>query len=280
MRWLTLSVREYAAAARGRLLVSAMAFCLVVGLGNSLLYVNAYERGPELIETVGIAGAMFMILSGVVPVLAVVASSDAIARKRSRGTLRVMLGLPYNRLDIVAGTFVGRYAVVATAVTLYVSVVALTSVVIGSPLGVERLATFFAITLLLAMVFTGLAVCLSLQTQSVTRAFAGSLVVLAVFLFRLWGFVPTVVELVRNGMVTPETMPEWGLVFQQLNPIRAFTSALIGLYPELASAHFLGEVVEPPVPYYHQPSFALAVLGAWVLVPLVVAYLRFRTADI
>lgn len=280
MRWLVLGIREYVAAARGRLLISAIAFCLLVGLGNSLLYVNAYERGPELIETVGIVGAMFMILNGVVPVLAMVASSDAIAGKRSRGTLRVMLGLPYNRLDIVTGTFVGRYAVVATAVSVYLAVVTLTSVAVGGPFDVERLATFFAITLLLALAFTGLALCISLQTRSVTRAFAGSLTVLAVFLFRLWGFVPTVVELVRNGMAAPETMPEWGLVFEQLNPIRAYNSAVIGLYPELASTHFLGEAIEPPVPYYHQPSFALAVLAGWVLVPLIVAYLRFRATDI
>jgi ABC-2 type transport system permease protein len=67
----------------------------------------------------------------IVPVLALVASYLAIAGERESGTLKLLLGMPPTRREVVLGKLLGRLAVTTTAIVVAFTVGALLAVVMG-----------------------------------------------------------------------------------------------------------------------------------------------------
>jgi ABC-2 type transport system permease protein len=211
-----------------------------------------------------------------VPIVALIAAYLSIAGERESGSLKVLLGLPPSRGEVVLGKFLGRSGVVAVGLVLGFAVSGAVTVALYGDLPATAFLGTTALTALLGVAFVGIAVGISAITA--TRARAMTLAVTAYLgLTLLWDLVPNGVHLLVTGEMPGAVVPAWFPLLQGLSPS--------GAYNALAQALLLGGSalearIGGPLPPYLDPAVFLAILLAWTVVPLALGYLWFRRADL
>lgn len=194
----------------------------------------------------------------------------SIAGAREDGSLRVTLGYPISRRDVVVGTALGRTAVVAGALTVGY-VVALVVCIAAGGFGVDAaaFAGTWLVGCLLAAAVVALGVGVSASTRTGGRA-GGSAALWFLLFYVGWGWIPTLVRYVAAGFRFPTgATPTWARVFAHLDPTSAYTTA--------ATLAIRGRV---PGPLYAGAAFAVAVLLAWTLLAPALGYVRFERTDL
>lgn len=271
--WLTIARTEFGDALRSRMLwgiVGIIAVMTSLSAGISLL-VPDVEGGVE--TAIGGASQFAGLL---VPIMALIAAYLAIAGERESGSLKVLLGLPPSRGDVVVGKFLGRGVVVAIGLTIGFAIAgAVTAAIYGElPLGAFAGATL--LTVLLGVAFVGLAIGISAVTA--TRARAMTLAITAYLgLTLLWDLAPNAVHLLVTGEMPGAVVPAWFLLLQGLSPTGAYNALVQRL---LIGGGATEARLGGPAPGYLSPSTFLLVLVAWTVIPLVIGYLVFRRADL
>lgn len=274
MTWPTIARKEFADALGSRMLWAIVAIIAVMtslSAGLSLL-IPEMEGGAE--TAIGGASQFAGLL---VPIMALIAAYLAVAGERESGSLKVLLGLPPSRGEVLVGKFLGRSGVVAVGLVLGFAV---SGVVTLAVYGAVPLAAFVGTTVLtafLGIAFVGIAIGISALTA--TRARAMTLAITTYLgLTLLWDLVPNGVHLLVTGEMPSQVVPAWFLLLQGLSPT--------GAYNTLAQALLLGSQtaiearIGGPAPAYLHPAVFLAIMLAWVVIPLVVGYLGFRRADL
>ncbi|WP_254546206.1 ABC transporter permease subunit [Halomarina pelagica] len=240
--------------------VTAGLLALVFGLAG-------YQYGG--IEGAPLASAL-RIGAYLVPLLAVMRYSDAVAGDRATGRLRGLLALPVSRRAVVLATAVGRAASLAAAVCVGVLAATLAySVRGGVPAIAPTVAAAFSV-LVLCLCYTGIVVGVSAASATTTRAFAANVALwLLVQLF--WGTVPRAVAYAGRGFTGPMSRPDWAPVFESLSPIRAF---------QVIFDATTGVRAVTPTAIHETPWFAALVLLAWTVAALAVGLARFDRATL
>lgn len=272
--WLTIARKEFADALRSRMMwgiVAIIAVMTSLSAGISLLVPGA-DGGPEM--AIGGASQFAGIL---VPIMALIAAYLAIAGERESGSLKVILGLPPSRGELLFGKFLGRSGVVAIGLTLGFVVSGVATAALYGGLPVSAFAGTTALTVLLGVAFVGIAIGISAVTS--TRSRAMTLAITAYLgLTLLWDLAPNAVHLLVTGEMPGQEVPAWFLLLQGFSPT--------GAYNALVQRQLLGAgtAVEArlggPAPAYLDPAVFLGILVAWAVVPLAVGYLTFRRADL
>ena len=272
-RWLRIARNDLEEARRDRTLLGLGAVFVVVGL------LSGYLLGEiSGFTSPGVAfGVLFLQLMGVfVPLTAVGVTYERIVGRRADGSLKLLLGMPYLRADVVAGTYVGRALVVCIATVLGFATVVVASLIFGAslPTGLVPLQALL-LTLALGVVFTGIAVTVSCVTASTTRAAMLGFLLTVLMVF-LWGALVTGLVWLVNGFEAVSTTPAWATLLQALNPANAFKALASTLVPTFGGV--VGLVDGSAI--YRTPAFAVAVMAAWGLLVPLLGFLRFRGADL
>jgi ABC-2 type transport system permease protein len=274
MTWPTIARKEFADALGSRMLWAIVAIIAVMtslSAGLSLL-IPEMEGGAE--TAIGGASQFAGLL---VPIMALIAAYLAVAGERESGSLKVLLGLPPSRGEVLVGKFLGRSGVVAVGLVLGFAV---SGVVTLAIYGAVPLAAFVGTTVLtafLGVAFVGIAIGISALTA--TRARAMTLAITAYLgLTLLWDLVPNGVHLLVTGEMPGQVVPAWLLLLQGLSPTGAYNTLAQSLL--LGSQTAIEARIGGPAPAYLHPSVFLAIMLAWVVLPLVVGYLGFRRADL
>ena len=272
--WLTIARKEFADALRSRMLwgiVAIIAIMTSLAAGISLLVPNV-EGGAEM--AIGGASQFAGLL---VPIMALIAAYLAIAGERESGSLKVILGLPPSRGDVLFGKFLGRSGVVALGLVLGFVVSGVATAALYGGLPVLAFVGTTVLTVVLGVSFVGLAIGISAVTA--TRARAMTLAIAAYLgLTLLWDLAPNAVHLLLTGEMPGAVVPGWFLFLQGLSPT--------GAYNALVQQLLLGEGVAlearlgGPAPGFLDPVVFFGILVAWTVVPLVLGYLGFRRADL
>lgn len=275
-RWRDLAVRDFAESVRDRSLHATAGLLALLGGGVGLLHarVSAGEvTGVNLLVLLTL-GSLFL-----VPLAALTGGYESIVRLRRAGALKVVLGLPYSRTDVVLGAVLGRLGVILSATTALFVVGHLVALAAGGPVAPGTMVVVLAVTGLLGAAFVGVAVGVSAATRSSTRA---AVLVFGFFLLALalWsqGLVRALVFL-ANGLQAPATRPEWANVVDVLNPLTAYRSVVAGLVPALSQAVF-GGAPGPPGAVYRTPTFGALVLLGWAVLAPLAGLFRFRRSDL
>ncbi|WP_440766430.1 ABC transporter permease [Natronorubrum sp. DTA7] len=227
---------------------------------------------PELIP------AVLPLFAMLVPLLVLGFFASALVERRTAGSLKILLGLPFSRRTVVVGTFLGRSVVACTAVFSSLLVTATLALLLDVTVDPGRLVTVSLVLALLGVTFTAIAVGISAVVRTTTRATVAAFGVFVLFFFGLWSSLPQAVLYVRHGFSLPDATPEWVDVVAAVNPVAAYTNLLAGPYPDLNSGAFIQPPSEPAV--YERPSVALAVLVGWIVVTIGVGYWRFQATDL
>ena len=266
--------KEFQDAVRSRMLWGIVAVIAVMtGLSASMsVLVPAVESGPE--AAIGGASQFAGLL---VPIVALVAAYLSIAGERESGSLKVLLGLPTSRGTVVLGKFLGRSGVVGVGLVVGFGISGMIIRILYGRLPLVAFTGTLALTVLLGLVFVGIAVGISAISR--TRARAMTLAVATYLgLTLLWDLVPNAVHLLVTGQMPGEIVPAWFLFLKSLSPTGAYSALvrdlLLGADPALGTVGSgLGAVLL-------QPSVNLLVLALWTLLPIVGGFLSFRRADV
>lgn len=270
---LELAVEDVKEGLRARTLYVTVGVFTLLGAGIGYLYGNSPSHDPS---GIGLAAPLVFLFLVFLPLAALSISYDSIVGRRTDGSLKLLLGLPYSRAEVVAGTLLGRYAAVLAAALGGLVAAHLVAAAMGAPVAFGLGAGLFVLLTLLALAFVGLGVGLSTVTRSTTTAAAGAF---GTFLlaFGLWDQFVRALVYIANGFSRSRSVPEWANVVRNLNPLTAYRNAVAGVYPDLADNVLVGG---PASAFYQEPPFAVVVLVAWGLLVPLAGYLRFRGADL
>lgn len=238
--------------------------------------------GSESEPTFG--GLVFFLLtftSLFVPVAAIVVGYKAIAGERELGSIKLLLSQPTTRREVFVGKVVGRALVLGVGLAVGLLVGLLVGALLIGGIDVTALVAFLGLTVLFVAVYAVIMVSISASTGSTTRA--STLAVGFFMLFEIvWDAVPVAIVYVVEGFTLPSTFPDWVYVVTQVSPSAAYSSGLFALLPDVADA-LEGTSPEAEAdggPFYQTPELGLLMLVLWLVVPLIVGYVRFERADL
>ncbi|APX97428.1 ABC transporter permease subunit [Natronorubrum daqingense] len=273
MSWVTIARTEFETTKESRavrwLLWLLAGACVLAG------YLFPEVTGGS-ITTREFAGFSFLTesINYLLALIGVVLGYGAIVEERTSGKLTLLLSLPYSRRDLVVGKVVGRSLVFATAL---VAALAVAGALVVYPFGSLSLGWYIAfvvVTVCYGVIFTGLAVSISMLTSSKHVATIGAFGSYGLFV-AIWGTVESSLEygLETIGMIEGGLPDALAFVFS-LNPVRLYTRIVDGLIAG-GSGTTAGSDA-----WYFSEWLALVAFVAWLVVPLTLSYLWFSTTDL
>lgn len=268
--------KDFADARRSKALLALGVLFVVMGVGGTYLYTLLPTMDPEsgpitsegLFVFLGQISALFIAIS------AVVLSYKSIAGESESGSGKLLLGLPHTRLDVFLGKVIGRSGVMFIA--LLVGLLATFGVAIALLEGTSVIgfAGFLVVTMVFGFVYVTLMVSISASTTSTSRA-ATLGIGLFVILELMWDVVAFGAAFVANGFAAPAggMMPTWAMALNGFAPTMAYESALTWMIGFVAGQ-------APSVPFFQEVWFVLVVFAAWAMLPALLGYGRYRSADL
>lgn len=214
-----------------------------------------------------------------VPLIALVSAYLAVAGERDRGTIKLRLGLPNTRAEVLAGKFLSRTALVAAALLVALVVAVGAGVAFFEDPDFSSLPAFAGVTLAFTLAYVGIAVGLSAGTASRSRAMGASIGYFFVFnvlwilgSFNVIGALRFVLE-DTLGLSLADSFYEF---VWQLSPVASYLKSLSLVFERSE----FRQLPEAPDEWFLQPEVAVVVLVAWLVVPVALGYWRFRRADL
>lgn len=206
-----------------------------------------------------------------VPVVGILLGGDIVAGPREDGRLRLVLGQPLSRTDVVIGGYVAGAAVLLS--TLFAAGLAtfLVSTLLGAGFPVDVLARFTLLAAGLGTAYLGIAIAAGATIRTTSRttvAKFGAFLLFVVF----WRFIPSSVAYAANGFEPLATKPPWVDLWKGLSPSIAF-EYLVDMFLE-------AENVPSGPTYFDNPVIYVAVLFVWSVVAPALATLRFNATDL
>ena len=274
--------KDFAAARRSR---SLWAVATLLGLLTTVIAFgfSAYRTPPmeTVVRLFRIMGSVFGLL---LPIVALIASYMSIAGERESGGLKFLLGLPNSRRDVFLGKLASRLTVVTVGVVFMFATATAMAVARHGVLPISVVVGMFAVSLLYAVVFVGIAVALSAAVAERSQAIAAS--VGAYFLLVLLYVIPGVsvallVRFVHQTLLGFERNVDLYNAVLYTSPLIAYRKAMNLVVPSGAQRQVLRRAGETDtLPAYLGDELSLAVFAVWLAVPLGVGYLRFEGADL
>jgi len=252
----------------------------------SMITTYGYAEAPELFgsqQEATFGGLVFFTLGFTalfVPLAAIIVGYKAIAGERELGSIKLLLSQPTTRRDVFVGKVLGRAGVLATGLAIGLVVGLIFGAVIIGGLNLYALLAFVALTLLFVAVYSAVMVSISATTGSTTRA--TTLAIGFFVLFELiWDVVPLAIVYVVQGFKFTTDYPDWAYIVTNVSPGTAYSTGLFALLPDVADSleGNSGEVSETDA-FYQTPELGLVMLVLWVVVPLLIGYYQFNSADL
>jgi ABC-2 type transport system permease protein len=221
-------------------------------------------------------GAMF------VPAIALVAAYLSIAGERESGSIKFLLSTPINRRELVVGKFLSRTAIVAASLLLAFVVAGTLSVVWFADLRAGTFAAVAGLTTLYALSYVAVAVAISAATATRSRAMGGALGfyfvtnLLVVFGdLSIRGLLDYVLNDVLSAGIGQDPLT---FLTMLISPTQSYLASTMLAFP---SDFMARQGLDPSgLAWYVQGEMGLALLVAWVVVPLLFGIWRFGRADL
>ncbi|KZN24470.1 ABC transporter [Haladaptatus sp. R4] len=274
MSWAVVARKDFEDAARSKTLWVITALFVLATAGGMYALSTAFSNYTAA-DTIRFLNRPATLL---VPLAALVVAYLSIAGERESGSIKLLLGLPHSRRDVLFGKLIGRSCVVAVATVIAFIAGAIVLLVQYGSFSITNFLVQGVATFIFGLVFVGIGVGFSAMTATRSRAMAGAIGLFAVFEL-LWSIVPLgIYYLVKGGLPT-DNLPAWYFLIQILNPTRAYNIATQYLSDPNAVNQF-APALGGSVPFYLTGWFAIVILALWLVVPLGLGYWRFKGADI
>lgn len=278
--------KEFTHAIRSRSLqVLLIALLIATGIVFRAVDGGAESSATVAIELLGLPLQLF------VPIAAILAAASAVSGERESGSLRLLLGMPVSRTEVVIGKLFGVFGALCVGIgVVFVSAVSLSLITYGSIPFTEFIGLMVA-SLLLAGAFVSFSLGVSAAVSTRKRSIAVTIGGLFILTF-LWEPIVAGTYYVLNGTLPSETIPTWLVFVERLNPVNAFAvvAGALGagaVYPLRVTFGLLGYGIETILTEqggaelgYVIDSVVFVILIAWVVAPISMGLLRFRMVDL
>lgn len=234
-------------------------------------------------------GSVFIAVVLLVPLTGLVVSMKSIARERELGSIKVLLSLPHERWEVLLGKFLGRSALLTTAIVAGFLPAGIIYVVRIDGFPVGQYVVFTIATVLLGLQFVAIGVAASALLESESQATLAGVGLL--FLLLTWRFFFEAGNLITGALSGNDLF--FLRRFYLLTLFNDMVRGLLSLTEELstnATAAIGPRDVEPVIqngspvipdqPFYLQHWFAFVILAALIVVPLAIGYYRFDRMDL
>lgn len=219
------------------------------------------------------------------PLAAIGIGFKSIVGERSSGSIRVLLGQPSTRRDVVFGTYLGRSSMLIVTVLGSLSILSVLVFVDFGHIDLSELLGGTVVLLLYALAWIGMTVGVSGFVSSESRAI-GVMIGIYTLVEPLWrNLVLRLFSVAFTGnSQIPSQMtylrsaegPTWYIYVNRLSPSASFDAAR-HYVPDVIEGLFRGVPVSGP----HGPNlFGLVVLLTWATVPILIGYWRFEQAEL
>ncbi len=247
-----------------------------------------------------------VVLSLLLPIVALVVSYLAVAGEREGGGIKFLLSLPNMRRDVFVGKLLSRLCLVAGGVVfVYLAATSVSLTKHGAfPAGV--VFGTLLLTLVYGAVFVNIGVALSAsvgsRSQAIGRSLAAYFVLVLLYLFPVIQ-ISNVVRSLHTRVLGMDANPDLYNAVSYTSPYQAYQKATNLVVPEkLAQRPFLDSAANaeagagsqagaesagsaaastpPELPVYLTDEFSLLVIAVWLVVPLLIGYRAFNNADL
>lgn len=275
--------KDFRGARRSR---SLWAVATVLGLVGALhgYSFEAYQASPTT-SVQRLFAQLVLLLTLLVPIVALVASYMSIAGERESGGLAFLLSVPNTRRDVFLGKLISRMAVVGAGVVFVFLTAAAGGYARNGVLPLGMVAGLLGATLAYAGVFVAIAVALSGAVAARSRAIAGAVgsYFLLVLLFVVPGLsVSMLAQWVHRRLLGFEANLDLYNAVTYASPLTAYRQATNAVFPEEMERRVFQHAADASgdLPVYLAEEVSVLVFAVWIAVPLGVGYLRFRGADL
>jgi len=224
---------------------------------------------------VTIAG-MITLVTLLIPIIGLMLGYASIVGEREKGSLELLLSYPVKREEVLVGKFFGLSAVMAFANFAGFGIAGV--VIAMNVKGVEwsDYLIFILASILLGIVFIAIAMLMSCAFKK--RSTAMGAAIFTWFLFEMiWNIIVAGILIAQYGMEKLAdknfVAPNWYYVASLINPVKAY-SALVSLNVTPVS-EFIGKM-----PSFVNTPFNLAILLAWMMGSMLLAYYLFKKKDL
>lgn len=284
MSWTAVARKEYLENVRNAWVVAVsvvfLALTLIASVFAGFSQVGA-QGGPSFAGIGLTLNAMDSLSGFLLPILALMLGFGTIAGERESGSLALLMAQPLRRVHIVAGKWIGLFAVLGTAVLAGFGlggafVLARTG---GTAADVRTLLIFLLETLAWGAAWTSVTLFLSSWFNRRGTAIAGSIGAWFFFSTLIWSLLTFIFVIAFFGRVLTggAQVPGWLIVTQWLNPNTAFEGLASLTIPGFSG--IVSSVTKALLRDVYSPwGFGVA-LAAWIVVPFYGAYALFERKD-
>ncbi len=263
---LILAGRELRDGLRNRWVVAAAVLLAALALALALLGsapTGTIGAAPLAVTVVSLAS----LTTFLIPLIALLLSYDAVVGEIERGTMLLLLTYPVARWQVVVGKFLGQVGVLGIATLLgYGAAGVLLAVTVDDPGGWQPFAAMIASSILLGAAFLALGQLASTVVRERATA-AGLAVGLWLALVLLYDLALLGVLAATDGSGISGDLVATLLVVNPADAYRLFNLTGFGDVSRFAGLAGLGDQMAV------SPALALAALAAWVVGPLIGAWL-------
>jgi len=259
-------------------LISATSLFVVfaVGLAAIQWIPVMYRDSAVATSTLALLNSMRQPTVFMIPLIGLVLAYDTIAGERESGTLRLLLGLPNSRAQVVAGKCIGRTGVITVSILVGYALAGAVALLTYESFDAVVFGLYTLLTIIYGAVYVAFATGFSAAMRSKQRALVGAGALYTLFLIG-WDVLLLALQLAIYGQSIPEAgLPDWFKFLGLLNPSTAFMHAVTVVIPEYSALTFYPEGSA----FYLQDWVGFVILLGWAALPLGLGYLRFERTDI
>ena len=261
----------------GSFLATTLLFVLVSGFWAGIQFVPESAANSEVpTSTLALLNSMGQPMAFFVPMLGLGISYAAIAGERDSGSVRLLIGLPNSRRDVVFGKFIGRCAVLFIAILSGYSVVAVLALVSYESFAAPEFILYTVLTLFYGAVYVAIGIGFSSVMKSRRTALIGATSLYVLFQLG-WDLVAALLQTATVGFDPGSSgAPPWVIVVYALNPTAAVGYATRAVIPTFDEIMWYPESAS-----FYPPEWAgFTILTGWLVLSLGVGYFRFQSTDI
>ena len=270
MNALTIAAQEVRVGLRNRWVLATTLLMAALALSLALLGAapsGAVKADPLAIVVVSLASLTIFL----VPLIALLLSFDAIVGEHERGTLMLLLAYPVARWQVVVGKVLGQVVILGIATVIGYGAAGAALAVKGG-VGADATRAFAAMLLTSVMLGASFVAmgCLASTLVRERATAAGLAVGVWLFFVLLYDTALLGVLVADQGRTVGKPMLDALLLLNPADVYRLFnmtTSQAVSVYSGMAGP---GDPAALPAPVF------LAVLAAWIVLPLALAVVAFR----
>ncbi|NHN42250.1 ABC transporter permease [Halorubellus sp. JP-L1] len=276
----TVARKDFEDAARAKTLW-ALVVIFSLFLGAAAWFFGDIQAGSNAVAGDALLASLTTPTSIFLPIMGIMVGYKAIVGERTSGTIKLLLSLPNTRQDVLAGKFLGRSAVVGTAVVVGSLVGAIVFAIFASSFPAVEYLAFLLLTVVLGAVFVAIGIGFSASTKSDTIAIVGAIALVLLFTL-LWNIFTFVLTLLLNEFtdLASETLTDVLGFTNAINPTGAYSVLIRDVLSDSAQQAAAGQAMGAPSGFYTETWFAAVVLLFWLAVPLAFGYWRFENAEL